>query len=142
MTTNGPRVELLLRSLAPTDARPAQERLVSRLQSLDEADRIRGVDYTLCGECVCPSLNTAEADIAAFLFGRYERFEAWAEENDRELVGFEERETESLLTGATVTGIVFPRMTLAEYRDGSLTFVAPSTDGTEQTAVADRLETY
>jgi hypothetical protein len=142
VSADPPRLELLLRSLAPVDARPAQERLVSRLQSLDDEDRIKGVDYTLCGECLCPSLNTAETDIAAFLLERYERFEAWAEENGRELVGFEERDTESLLTGATVTGIVFPRITLAEYREGSLTFVAPSTNGTEQTTVADRLETY
>jgi hypothetical protein len=142
VTGSPPRVELFLRSLAPTAARPAQERLVSRLQSLDDEDKITGVDYTLCGECVCPSLHTAETDIAAFLLDRYERFEAWAEENGCELVGFEERDTESLLTGATVTGIVFPRMTLAEYRDGSLSFVAPSTDGVEQTTVADRLDTY
>lgn len=142
MTENTPRVELFVRSLAPTDARETQEQVVDRLQSLDEDDQIRGVDYTLCGECVCPSLNSAQTDIAQLLLGRYERFESWAETNDRELVGFEQRETESLLTGTSETGIVFPRLTLAEFRGGEVAFIAPSTDGTEQTTVKERLEAY
>jgi hypothetical protein len=137
-----PRVELFVRSLAPTDARETQEQVVNRLQSLDENDRIRGVDYTLCGECVCPSLNSAETDIAQLLLGRYERFETWAESNGRDLIGFERRETEPLLTGTSVTGIVFPRLTLAEFRGGDVSFVAPSTDGTEQTTVKERLDAY
>ena len=137
-----PRVEVYLRSLAPTDIRDTQEQIVDRLRTLDDERRIKGVNYTLCGECVCPSLKTAETDIAKLLLRRYESFEEWADENDRELVGFEQRDTESLLTGTSVTGIVFPRLTLAEYRNGELTFVAPSTNGTEQTSVGDRLDVY
>jgi hypothetical protein len=137
-----PRVKLYVRSLAPTDVRDEQERIVGLLRSLDDEGKIKGVDFTLCGDCVCPSLQTASTDIGELLLGRYDDFEQWAAEHDRELVGFEKRDTESLLTGTTVTGVVFPRLTLAEYREGTLTFVAPSTDGTTQTSVGDRLETY
>ncbi|WP_340098882.1 HTH domain-containing protein [Salinibaculum salinum] len=137
-----PRVEVYLRSLAPTDIRDTQERIVDRLRTLDDEGRIEGVDYTVCGECVCPSLQTAETDIAKLLLRRYESFEEWADSSDRELVGFEQRDTESLLTGTSVTGIVFPRLTLAEFRSGAVTFVAPSTNGTEQTSVSDRLDVY
>lgn len=142
MGENPPRVEVYLRSLAPTDIRDTQEQVVETLRTLDDEGRIKGVDYTLCGECVCPSLRTAETDIAKTLLRRYESFEEWADSNDRELVGFEKRDTESLLTGTSVTGIVFPRLTLAEFRNGDLTFVAPSSNGTEQTSVDDRLDVY
>jgi hypothetical protein len=142
MGESPPRVEVYLRSLAPTDIRDTQEKIVDRLRTLDDEGQIKGVDYTLCGECVCPSLQTAETDIAKLLLRRFESFEEWADNNDRELVGFEQRDTESLLTGTSVTGIVFPRLTLAEFRDGELTFVAPSANGTEQTSVTDRLDVY
>jgi len=142
MSETPPRIEVFLRSLAPTESRERQERLVSRLRELDDDGRIEGVEYTLCGECVCPSLETAETDIAKLLLDRYQSFEEWAAENGRELVGFREKDTESLLTGTSVTGIVFPRVALAEYRNGEVTFVAPSTNGTDQTAVEDRLDAY
>jgi hypothetical protein len=142
MLDDPPQVELYMRSLAPTDVRDEQERIVGTLQSLDAAGKIADVEFTLCGDCVCPSLNTAETDTAKFLLRRFESFQQWAEANGRTLVGFEERDTQSLLTGTTVTGIVFPRITLAEYRDGRLTFVAPSSNGSEQTTVSERLAEY
>ncbi len=140
--TTLPRVELYVRSLAPADTRQTQENVVGRLQSLDARDNIRGFELALCGDCVCPTLNTATTDVGSRLLDRYDRFQQWADATDRELTGFEQRETESLLTGTTVTGVVFPRLTLAEYRDGELTFVAPSANGTEQMSVIDRIETY
>jgi hypothetical protein len=76
------------------------------------------------------------------LLNSYERFTEWADETDRELVGFEERDTKSILTGTRVTGIVFPRVVIAEYRRGELTFVAPSRDDGSETTVADRLSAY
>lgn len=142
MTQDDPRLELYVRSLAPTDAREPQERVVERLQTLDERDRIAGFEVALCGECVCPSSVTAGTDAGKRLLDRYDAFETWADEHDRGLVGFEHKDTQSLLTDTTVTGIVFPRMTLAEYRDGQLTYVAPSSNGAEQTSVLDRLDSY
>lgn len=142
MGRQSPRIELFCRSLAPSTGRQEQERVVKRLRTLDETDRIRGFEVVLCGECVCPRAATAETDPGERLLDRYDAFQTWAEETGRELGGFEKRATKSMLTGTTVTGIVFPRLTLAEYREGELTFVAPSRDGSDGTSVADRLDTY
>lgn len=142
MTESPPRIEVFLRSLAPTDARSNQEEILERLQELDQADRIAGYEVVLCGDCVCPSLTTAQTDVGERLLRRYESFESWAEAHNRTLDGFEERDTKSMLTGTSITGVTFPRLTIAEYRDGSLAFVAPSRNGVEQTTVRDRLTSY
>jgi hypothetical protein len=140
--TGGPRVELFLRSLAPSTGREQQDRIVERLRTLERENRIGGVDVWLCGDCVCPLLATAGTDPGRRLLDRYERFREWASGSDYDLVGFRRREVESVLTGTTVTGIVFPRMTLAEFRGGSLDFVAPATDGSERVDIADRIDAY
>jgi hypothetical protein len=137
-----PRVELYVRSLEPSEARDEQERVIERLRELDDEGRIRAAETVLCGECVCPMSAGSDGDIGSHLLRRYEAFKDWATNHGRTLAGFEERHTESVLTGTTLTELVFPRLTLAEYRDGRLSYVAPSTDGTETTTVADRLETY
>ena len=116
--TEPPRLELYLRSLAPATGRDQQDRVVRRLHDLDGDGRIKGFD----------------------VLRRYERFAEWAEEAGYDLTGFERREVDSVLTGTTVTGIAFPRIVLAEYRGGSLTFVAPAADGSETVTVQDRLD--
>ena len=140
MSDRPPRAELFLRSLAPTDARDQQERVVERLRTLEAEGRVGTLDVRLCGECVCPESVTAETEPGRRLLDRHEAFRRWADDRDRELVGFERRDTESLLTGTRVTGIVFPRIVLAEYRDGDLTYVAPSRTEQERTSVTDRLD--
>jgi hypothetical protein len=142
MERQSPRIELFCRSLAPSTGREQQDRIVQRLRTLDERDRIQGFEVVLCGDCVCPRAATAETGPGEFLLDRYDAFQTWAEDTGRDLVGFEKRNTKSMLTGTTVTGIVFPRLTLAEYREGQLTFVAPSSDGSEQSSVADRVGDY
>lgn len=142
MSDGLPRLELYLRSLAPTTARDAQDRVVERLRTLADEDAIAGFDVAVCGDCVCPNAATATSEPGSRLLSRYDAFESWAAARDRELVGFEERDTRSMLTDTRVTGIVFPRMTLAEFRDGDLTFVAPSRTDRERTSVLDRLERY
>jgi hypothetical protein len=142
MAEHRPRLELFLRSLAPSTGREQQERIVERVRTLDDEDFVRDFEVVLCGECVCPRSVTAETEPGERLLNSYERFTEWADETDRELVGFEERDTKSILTGTRVTGIVFPRVVIAEYRSGELAFVAPSRDGGSETAVTDRLSAY
>jgi hypothetical protein len=137
-----PRVELYLRSLAPSEGRDQQEAVLQRLDELATAGRIGGVEVTVCGDCVCPSLTAADTDAGERLLRRYEAFERWAETADRDLVGFEERNTTSLVTDTEISGIVFPRVTLAEYRGSDLAFVAPSRNGVDTTSVLDRVEDY
>ena len=140
--TEPPRLELYLRSLAPATGRDQQDRVVRRLHDLDGDGRIKGFDVRLCGDCVCPRAETARTDPGRRLLRRYERFAEWAEEAGYDLTGFERREVDSVLTGTTVTGIAFPRMVLAEYRNGSLTFVAPAADDSKTVTVQDRLDEY
>lgn len=142
MVDSPPRIELYLRSLAPTDARDQQEQVFDSLRRLDAADQIKGFEVVLCGDCVCPSSPTAETEVGERLLRRYRSFEEWADDRDRDLTGFDQQNISSLLTGTTVTGIVFPRIALAEYRDGDLTYVAPSSNGVERTSVTDRLDEY
>jgi hypothetical protein len=142
MTDSRPRIELFLRSLAPTDARDQQEQVLDSLQTLEADDQIKGFEVVLCGDCVCPSSATAETEVGERLLRRYRTFEEWADDHDRDLTGFDQQNISSLLTGTTVTGIVFPRIAIAEYRDGDLAFVAPSSNGVERTSVTDRLADY
>jgi hypothetical protein len=142
MTEAQPRVELYVRSLAPTDGRAEQERVVRLLRDLEASGRIAEFELVVCGDCVCPSLLTAQTDLGRRLLGRYREFEQWAEQRGRRLVGFEHRHVDSELRDDSVTAIHFPRLALAEYRDRDLTFVAPSrTDGTAST-VTGRLQQY
>lgn len=134
-----PRIELYLRSLAPDTARDEQDRVVERLRRLDERGCLRSVDVYVTGTGVCGSTAAAETDPGQFLLGRIDRFESWADEQDRSLCGFDKQCVDSSLIGETVTGITVPRIVLAEYVDGDLEFVAPSR-GSAVTTVADRLD--
>lgn len=137
-----PRLELYVRSLAPRDIRESQEEVFETLQSLEETGRISEFEVVVCGDCVCPSSPTAATAIGQQVLGCYESANEWATESDRELVGFEKRETKSMLRETTVEGISFPKLLLVEIRDGSVSFVAPSKSETEKTTVLDRLAMY
>jgi len=139
MGTARPRVELYLRSLAPETARDEQDRVVERLRRLDERDCVRSVDINVTGTGVCESTAAAETDPGRFLLDRIDRFESWADAQDRTLCGFRRQCVDSSLVGDTVTGITFPRIALAEFVDGDLQFVAPS-KGSAVTTVPDRLD--
>jgi hypothetical protein len=141
-STHSPRIELYVRSLAPTDIRDQQEAVLERLEGLDTNDMITGFEVVVCGETVCPSSVTAQTEIGQRLLARHRAAKQWAEENDRELVGFEKHGTNTTIAGTTVTGVSFPRMLLFEFRDSSLSFVAPSTAGSETTSVCERLDAY
>lgn len=142
MSGEAPRLELYLRSLAPSTARLEQERVVERCQALDAAGDIAAFEIAVCGDCVCPRSATADTAPGRRLLDRYEEFQAWADERGRELESFEERDFDSVVADTRVTGVVFPRLTLAEYRDGALTFVAPSARTGEVATVQERLHQY
>jgi len=136
-TTADLRLELFVRSLAPETARPQQEAVIERLRDLNDADEIADTELYVTGDCICPSTGAAETETGRFLLDRYEAFEEWADENGVELVGFRDRCVDSSLTGETVTGIQFPRLTLAVFADERLRFVAPVIRNGTETTVAD-----
>lgn len=142
MTQQQLQIELYVRSLAPTDIRDRQESVIERLDELERAGRIDEFEVILCGDCVCASLATANTTVGQRLLDRFATFEEWAAQRDRTLVGFAQQDTKSTLSRSNITGIKFPRLALAEYRGGDLSFVAPSRNGAENTTVLDRIRTY
>jgi len=136
-TTTDLRLELFVQSLAPETARPQQEAAIERLRDLAESDEVADTELYVTGDCVCPSTVAAETKPGRFLLDRYAAFEEWADENGVELVGFRNRCVDSSMTGETVTGIQFPRLTLAVFADNRLRFVAPALRNGTETTVAD-----
>jgi hypothetical protein len=124
---DGTHVELYVRSLSPTDARDSQESILQRLQRTDAVDSI---EIVVTGDRICPETVAASTEIGSVLLEKFERFEQWAASTDRTLAPAFRRETgRSLLTGESVSGACFPDRALAEYRNGTLSFVAPSLEG-------------
>jgi hypothetical protein len=123
----GTHVELYVRSLSPTDTRGSQESTLRRLQRTDAVDSI---EVIVTGDRICPETVAASTEIGAALLEKFEQFERWASETDRTLEPAFRRETgRSLLTGESVSGACFPDRALAEYRNGTLSFVAPCLEG-------------
>lgn len=132
------RLELYVRSLAPSSARDHQESVVTRVQALADSDAVDTTRLHITGDCVCPSAATARTERGRFLLDRVALFESWAATEDVELVGFERRDGASM-TGEAITGIRFPRIVLAAFADDELEFVAPCR-GTSVSDFLDSLE--
>jgi hypothetical protein len=73
------RVEVFVRSPAPDTARPQQDNLIQRLQTLESQGNIESVDLYVTGGCICESTAAASTDTGQFLLNRFDRFEAWAD---------------------------------------------------------------
>lgn len=134
---SSPRIEVFVRSLAPDTARPQQDNLIRRLQGLETRGDIESVDLYVTGGCVCESTAAAVTDTGQFLLGRFERFDAWADEFGVELVGFRDRCVDSAMSNATVTGHQFPRIAIAVFSDGDLDLVTPFAEADTQHTVAE-----
>lgn len=140
-TERKPRVELCVRSLCPGAMERNQEHVVDRLQRLDEAGAIEAFDLTVWGDRVALDSPSAHTDEGERALARYALFRRWADETGRSIGSFfDVRSVEQRITGESYTAVVFPALTLAEYVDGELRHVAPSTDGERLYTVADRLD--
>jgi hypothetical protein len=132
----GTHVELYVRTLSPTDARDSQESL---LETLQQSAAVDSIEVVVTGDRICPETVAAGTEIGSALLEKFEQFEQWASETGRTLAPAFRRETgRSLLTGESVSGACFPDRALAEYRNGSLSFVAPCCN--DGTAAADSRE--
>lgn len=134
------RLELFVRSLCPEGCKPQQEMLVEWLDDLESRDVIDGYDVHVWGKRVDLSAETRTAPAERAL-STYRTFTEWADRNGRSVRSFfNEQSVESDLTGESYRAVVFPTVTLAEYADGDLLFVAPSSDGEHICTPTDRLE--
>lgn len=140
-TPQGRRLDLYVRSLSPSGARAHQEAVLDRLTRLEAAGHIAGFTVHVWGKQVNTTTAAARTDAGRFILDRVSEFREWARRNGRSLGSFfETRDVASTITGEEYTTLVLPTMTLAEYRDGTLDFVTPCTDGEVVYTVHDRLD--
>ncbi|WP_338727208.1 HTH domain-containing protein [Haladaptatus sp. DJG-WS-42] len=120
------RLELYVRSLAPSVARKQQDRVIAQLKSLKDAAAIDEYTIEVWGKEVCATTEAARTDAGKQVLEKITEFETWAERNGRSLSSvFEVHEIDSAITGDQYTSIVLPLMVLAEYHDDDLIGVAP-----------------
>jgi len=134
-------VELHVRSLAPRGGKGQQESAIERLDQLASTGRIEEFSVNVWGRRVSLSSAAAETDAAQFVLDRVDEFRDWARRTGRSVDSFfETRRVESSITDEQYAALVLPSLTLAEYRDGELAYVAPCTDGDTVHTVDDRLD--
>lgn len=137
----GDRVELYVRSLAPTTGRERQETVIRRLRDLVEAGAVDGFELVVTGQCICPDSAAAETDIGRFLLERLRTFEEWAEEEGAALDPcYRRRDETPVYTGERYTGISVPNLAMAEFSDGDLSFLTPCRVDGRRVTVEERLE--
>lgn len=135
------RVELHVRSLAPRAGHRQQERVIDRLEELESNGQVDEFSIDVWGKQVGLSSAAARTDAGRFVLDRVESFREWAAENGCSVESFfETRHVTSQVTDEQYTALVLPSLTLAEYRDGDLSYVAPCSDDGDATTVHDRLD--
>jgi len=135
------RVELHVRSLAPRAGKRRQNSVIDRLEDLESEGYVDEWTVDVWGRQVGLSAAAARTDAGQFVLERVAAFRDWADDTGRSVASFfETRHVDSGITGEQYTALVLPSLTLAEYRDGDLAYVAPCSDGDEVTTVTDRLD--
>lgn len=129
-------VEVCVRSLSG-DVQPLLDETLQRLDGAGDVDRVRVVVW---GRSFDPAGPAAATGPGRALAARLETFRLWAAANGASFGPFFRARTVDGLTGGTSTRIDLPTVTLAEYRDGDLAFVAPCRLDGRYHAVLDRAE--
>ncbi|MFD1585748.1 HTH domain-containing protein [Halorientalis brevis] len=134
-------VDLHVRSLAPRAGHAQQNVAIERLDDLESADRIEAFNVHVWGHQISLSTAAANTDAGQFVLDRVEQFRSWAAETGRSVDSFfETRRVESEIMDEEYAALVLPSLTLAEYRDGDLAFVAPCSDDGSVCTVEDRID--
>lgn len=134
-------LDLHVRSLAPRAGHAQQESVIERLDELEAGGYIDEFTVNVWGRQISLSTAAARTDAGQFVLDRVDEFRAWAAETDRSVDSFfETRRVESEITDQEYAALVLPVLTLAEYRDDELAYVAPCTDGETVVTVEDRID--
>lgn len=120
-------VELFVRSLTPDGAEEQQEKVINRLEELDDSDVIDEFRTYVWGKQICVPMSSDGGDIKSTSgeSDMYREFIEWSEENGVTLAPFFQ-ERESVSRDSRV--IVFPVMCLCVYEDGDLKNLYPHID--------------
>ena len=134
-------VDLHVRSLAPRGGRAQQNAVIEQLDALESAGRIEEFSVHVWGRQVSLSTAAANTDAGQFVLDRVDQFREWAAETDRSIDSFfETRRVKSEVMDEEYAALVLPALTLAEYRDGDLAYVAPCSDDGTVCTVEDRID--
>ena len=136
------RVELYVRSLAPSGTHRQQDAVVRRLDELLGERVVDDYDVRVWGDRICHTSASARTADGRHVQNRLARIERWADETGRSLDGvYREVERESTITDESWTEVRFPEIALAEFVDGELVHLAPCHDeeADELIRVSDRL---
>lgn len=133
------RVELFVRSLAPSGAYERQKRIVDRLSRLSTAKHVVSVSSTVWGNRICPEaalrLSTGRS-----ILEDIERVRTWADQHDASLDPFFDEYEVQTMTERSYTVIVPPVICLAVSAGDDLWGVFPYAKDGETYTVADGLD--
>jgi DNA-binding Lrp family transcriptional regulator len=139
--TDGPRIELYVRSLLPDGAHGRQEAVIERLERLESNGDIEGFSVIVWGKQIAPESAGAHTEEGEYILNRVAEFKQWALSNNVSLESFYQRQNvENETSERTYDAMVLPVMGLAEYQDGELCHVAPCTKGDDVNTITDRLD--
>jgi hypothetical protein len=139
--TGGRRVELAVRSLAPSGGQRHQDAIVERLDNLRRQGVIDDYDVSVWGRRVGLTTAGANTTVGREIVNRVERFAEWAASAGFSIDSFFETcEICSELAEEEYTALVLPSITLAEYVDDEVDWVSPCADGERVYSVQDRLD--
>lgn len=121
------RVELYVRSLAPSGTRNEQDAIVERLLDLERWDVVDDVDLTVWGDAVCLDSASAQAGTGKRVAERIRDFYSWCEDRRASLDPFFAwSNVDSSISGDSFRRVVPPHCCLAIYVDDQLEEVYPS----------------
>lgn len=119
-------VRVYLRSLAPPCSYSAQERLIERLKSLEEAGRIDDISVTVWGEQVCTDGELSDLSYSSQIVGAIGDFFELASRSAIEISPFfRVKEISSSIAGEQFRCITVPERCLAFYSEGSVIGLYP-----------------
>lgn len=129
-------VEVYVRSLSE-EVQPLLDETLRRLRAAGDVGEVCVVVW---GRSFDPTGAAAGTDPGRALADRLRAFRQWAAENGASFGPFFRARTVDRLTGETYTRVDLPTVTLAEYLEGELAFVAPCWLGEHHHTVLDRAE--
>lgn len=141
MGENEPRrVELYVRTLAPSGARETQEAIIDRLIDLERAGVVDEIDVTVWGDAVPLSGASVHVGAGAVVADRIRAFHAWCENRRASLEPFFTWSVvDSSLSGEAYRRVVPPHRCLAVYVGDTLREVYPRTIDGEPQSLQDGL---
>lgn len=136
-----PTVDVRVRDLTPPDVYERQEAVISRLQALKDAGKIREYSVSVWGRSMSTSPDEDSIVAATDALETVREFEAWAANNGHSLEpGFRRRKLTSLVSDTTCEVIEVPILCVAIYIDDTLQAVYPSSANETVYTVADGLD--